>query len=717
MKQTPLPDWMTTNQPQSLDEKFLLLEQKKHLLSATTPPGQYLRSLLREVKQKHQSADEEARKQQPLAFFKPSYEQMLILNIWMYGISFIAIYSANRIGKTTACIINFLLWIFPNCPEWQIFKPYIVDDPNKSNPNNGKKIQVFPRPDIHSIKLIHDTALRRPLSVPAPNPKLPHYHTRNRKFLQWLQKEIPQAFRSPYPRPPWNKGGSIWTGAPDQEHFKKIIMPLWLQYIPSLAVERAVESTREIDLKIPIYRPPNPNSPQSPPQNEREVERYTHWEWIGKSYESKDTKWSSGAVDAIVLTEGLLPDKWKEIKARFKDPSIGSHDFTPYEAANSGAATALAQKIFKGTEPVPLPHFVFTEFSVHSAPRHIISEDKYKNLVNSYQNDAEGPARLEGKFYTSSALVLSNLNRELHLLDWTIEELFARFPNANLYRGIDPGLDHPTACAWGALLPTNQWVIYRMFSERGLSISERAQKIVSLSNNKIGRKRFGPHKEDFYKIEYHPRPSSELITASVIDYHVFKKDENTGRDFSLNYKLAGLTVIPAVTTGPEERALLLDDLLKPNEFTPHILTGCPPGPRVYFLRRSPGILTAILKWEEMYWDRKRSGDDKGQPKDKVPEHGDDELDAVCYLTSSPFKWTRFQPRAIMRDDSEPEPHLAKAQHHSSVLQRLQKRLSNQNTSIDPQDEDNTQPPFSAGVLTPQKREVVIFGDQNLGQED
>lgn len=461
-------------------------------------------------------------------------------------------------------------------------------------------------------------------------------------------------------------------------------MPLFKQYIPAPTLERYTPSEREITLKIT-----------------NKEGRMTCWEMVGKSYESKDTKWASGAVDAIFLTEGVKQDTFKEIKLRFKDPGIGSHDFTPYLPSNSGAASALAQRIAKGTEPLPLKHFTFTKFTVYDAPTHIITDDKRKGLIESFENDPEGVARLSGEFYSSSALILEHLSRDIHLLPWKKKELFQRYPTARLYRGLDPGLDHPCVCVWGALLPTNQWVIYRIFSERGLNIGERVKKIISLSNNSQKKVRFGQSSSDFYQVECHDQPNSELIIATITDFHTFKKDEVTGQSFSLNYLSKGLNIIESSHTRPEERAMQLDDMLAPNQFTPHPITNIPPGPRVLFLKNEPGIMAAFLKWEELYWDRKKSGPNRGLPNDKIPEHGDDELDGVCYLTGSNYRWTSNPPSARLVDDSEPEEHLIEEslllQAHQKYSPAFLQRLQNKNTAARP----------------------VVFGDPNpqFNEED
>lgn len=674
------PAWIT-DPPSSLIDKVRLIKDKQSLMSSPGSKGRFLRNLLKEVEQQHSMMMEQAERMDPLAFFHPSYEQSLVLNSWMYGISFVCIYCANRIGKTTACIVNIMLWIFPNNPKWQIFKPYIVGDPiddplNQNNPNRGARVQVFQRPDISALKKIADALKRRPAHLPVPNPRKPHYDPDNLLILQWLQKEVPSAYSASYPDAPWNVGGTIWFGAPDQDHHEQVMFPLWKYYLPISSQDRYVPSEREISIKVV--------SPTG---------RTTAWELIGKSYESKDTKWSSGAVDIIMLTEGVKPATLKEVKLRFKDPGIGSHDFTPYEPANAGAASALAQRIARGAEKLPLRNFVFTEFSVYDAPAHIISDDKRNGLIESCKDDPEAVARLEGKFFTSSLLILANLSRTNNLLPWSIEEMFERYPTGRIYRGLDPGLDHPTACAWGLLLPTNQWIIYRIFAKSGLPIQSRCEKIIKLSNNAIAKVKWGPGDSDFYCVETHPSSKSEIVCATSCDYHTFKKDEVTDQSYALNYQLAGLNIIESIHMRPEERGQSLDNALLPNQFIPDLRTGVPAGPRVYFLQNSPGIMETFLKWEEFYWERKRSGDDKGAPKDKMPLHGDDELDAVTYLTASPFRWTSWRPSARFESDSEPEDHLA------SSAQTVQRRSTFATIAKE------------AAAAAGSNREVRFFGQQ------
>ena len=69
-----------------------------------------------------------------------------------------------------------------------------------------------------------------------------------------------------------------------------------------------------------------------------------------------------------------------------------------------------------------------------------------------------------------------------------------------------------------------------------------------------------------------------------------------------------------------------------------------PGARVFFLINEPGVDQALSKMESLFWERLQSGPSKGEAKDEVPSHGDDELDATCYLVCAPYTYSSYRPR-------------------------------------------------------------------------
>jgi len=625
-------DWMS-NPPNTLEGKLLLLKERSSTLKSPTHEGTLLRRILQEVEREFEIIHQQARNNNPLAFFKPSYEQALLLNAWVYGISFLLIFTANRIGKTAASIVDKLLWIFPNDPKWPMFTPYID--------HIGRKVNLLPRPHIDTRKRIQ-YALRIIPEEFKPNPRESIFHPQNESYLQWLQTKLPaNSLSGEFPDAPWPRGGVIWQGAQDHDAHKKMIFPEWHKWIPSKSILRYSPDDKELTFEV------------------QSGTRKITWEVYGKSYETKDTKWASGAVDMIGLTEGVPQRIFNEVKLRFKDPGVGSWDYTPYEATNLPGAGKLARDVYTGKEKLPLSPFVFTEFSIRNAPQHIVSKEKREEIISSFENLPEGKARIDGQFFATSSLVLSNLNREINCLTWSKDDLFKRYPNARLYRGLDPGIDHPTACVWAALLPSNVWVVYRILSERGLSIAQRCKRIIELSGNTVSQKRYGSGENDHYLVETHGNSKSEIVTQTFCDYHTFKVDETTGRSYAHHYTINGLVITESTHVSPVQRTQLVDQALLTAPYSPHPETHITPSPKLFFLINEFGVAEFIEKMENYYWPKKLSGEDRGAPKDTLPDHDDDELDGVGYLVGSPVRWTNHGPSARLSQDSEAEFGVAK----------------------------------------------------------
>lgn len=55
--------------------------------------------------------------------------------------------------------------------------------------------------------------------------------------------------------------------------------------------------------------------------------------------------------------------------------------------------------------------------------------------------------------------------------------------------------------------------------------------------------------------------------------------------------------------------------------------------------------------EELYWERFKTGDRKGMPKDEVPKDDDDELDVLGYMVSSPYRHNKYRPQRRMPPDN------------------------------------------------------------------
>lgn len=635
------------NWPTTVERAIEILTARAIYLQANTEEGFKLRELLEWCETKYNETADFLREQHPIAYFKPGYEQSLMLNCWWCGYDFPICFSANRIGKTAGFVINGQLWLLPNNPEWIMFTPYQVgtesdldkygNRENIGNPNTGKWVHVLQRPTLLSIQKLQAFLLENPDLV--GDPYLPYNDepSGNARKFATLQKAVPEAFTPCFPCAPQQEGGTVWLGAPDNAYHKEIVMPLWKQFLPKDCILHWSESDNDLGFTITSKSSTNPKP--------------TVIQFHCKSYESKDTKWSGIAVLGIILTEGLEPSTLDEIKQRIKAGGFASWDYTPYEAANVGKKTALAQKVYEGKEEMPLKRFCFVGFEVENAPDHIIPQTKKHDLVRMWSGKAQGRARLKGLFFSTSPKILSKLDRPFHCLTWSKDELFERFRNLHLFRSIDPGYDHPTACCWAALNSQNVQFIYRFYSESGRTITERCKDIIRMSNNARFKEHWGGPAEFNWR-ECHPRPDSELYTATIADYHTFKADETTGQSLSLRYITEGVPIIPSVTVPPKDRAQKVDNNLDVFDFLRHPVTGKTPGSKLYFLINEPGVGDALEKMEELYWERYKTGDRKGLPKDEVPKDDDDELDALGQIVCAPFIWHTGTPDRVLPPNTE-----------------------------------------------------------------
>ena len=634
MPNDSLPWWH--DPPTDPEMMMLKLEARFHLLRSASEEGQALRRLLKQLDVAYDRALADARDAVPLAFFKPSYEQALMLNAWVFGVTFPVCFASNRIGKTTAFVLNALLWMFPNDPAWVCFQPY--------TDHLGRLVRLLPRPRHRALLPLQKFYLDHPNCAGDPSRSIDDPH--NVPLIETSQRFVPGFFRPAYPAPPISTptNYTIWLGAPDKEWHRSIMMRRWRDWLPPQSIEKWNSTDCAFQVNTRSSTNPHP----------------TLIDVICKSYESRDEKWSGDAVTGIMLSEGFSPEILSEVKNRVAPHAFASWDYTPVEARNIGRKVQLAYRVFKRQEELPLRSYVFTKFRVADAPDHIIPPSKRQDMLRMWANREEGKARIEGDFFSSSRQLLSNLRREHHVLTWTFAELQLHVPSLRFFRSIDPGYDHPTACAWMALAPNNVWYVYRFLSEKGLTIGERARKIIELSHNAREKVAFGLGPNDYYWQEVHPFPDSEAFVLTVGDYHLFQIDQSTGFGMDRNYAKEGLPLVESVHTGPEARALQLDGRLDPKNYPYHThpQTGRTPGAGIYFLVNEPGVSQAYDQMESLFWDMLQGGPNKGLSKDTVPLHGDDELDAVCQLTSAPYVY-HSSLRGVTRTpkDSEPEPDL------------------------------------------------------------
>ncbi len=83
---------------------------------------------------------------------------------------------------------------------------------------------------------------------------------------------------------------------------------------------------------------------------------------------------------------------------------------------------------------------------------------------------------LEGSFDVFEGAILNELNPELHLVD-----PFEVPPELPRYRGLDHGINHPTACVWAAVDYDGNHIVYREHVKSDAVPASNAERILALS--------------------------------------------------------------------------------------------------------------------------------------------------------------------------------------------------------------------------------------------
>jgi hypothetical protein len=585
-------------------------------------PNQW-NAVLASVKSRVELIRKQAEDQNRLAWVQPSYEQSLKLNCWIWGIDYVVDFDANRIGKTAGGVLNCLLWELPNDEQWVIFHWH--------TDHLGRRFKVLRRPPISAVREIRKFIVSAKLSF---DPRLPFDHAENidayNKIAVWINEQVKKKSF-----PPVARKRMIWAGGPDKDWItKEVLMPEFIKWCPKNVVK--VVSQYDCRMVLEFF---------DEKQKKHEVTI------LFKSYDSDDTKWSGGAVDAILLSEGVPRDVFNEVRQRYKYPAYGSWDYTPYEPRNTMGKSALAHSVYKDPSKLPLTPYVFSGFGIVDAPSYILADDKRADLIKNWEGDPQGDARIRGLFYSSSPVVLKHYDPQVHALQMSFEALKAMWAPKPLilFRGVDPGWGHVTACAWMALCPDNSKVIYKFYSKSQRSIEERCQDIIEMSGN---QRLAHPKHANLWKEEAR---RENAIKVTFIDHHTFKTDEVTKRPFAYNYINNGLLVRPSVTVGPKERATLFNGLLQPQKYLPHPESRKPPGSRVYFLINEPGVAEAVNRMTNLFWLTFEKGEKRGLTKDTVQDYNDDELDAACYVACPTLIYSSFFRQIRENNDRQFNP--------------------------------------------------------------
>lgn len=559
----------------------------------------------------------------PIGFFRPSWEQAQVLNSWHpdfepdkapTGYQIVCNFGGKRALKTSATVINTILWMIPNDPNWMVFEPYIDEW--------GREVKVFPRFDWDEWK------------------------RSGRRIFDEGQ-------------PPKSEFES-WHGCVDEGHWKEKVCKEYAKWLPDKFIAR----------------------------RGKDREWYVSDKWFkckdgstvhAKLYGSDQQAWSGKELWLINLDEAPARDKLDE--AIFRTRYL-HWSFTPGDPANIGERSALAREVFDGDYKLPFQaRFFFpkTKFTPHFAiDRELIAQ----RVALAAQRGEMGRVEVEGGFFDSSPRIFTHFKPENNILpvdgemivrairdEVLLDELrrfpwLARFKNANIFRGFDEGLLHPTACSWMALLDTGEKVLFRELEESDASVAERCERIIALSGNKrvelqtkgrlvesdqmlamrFGAEILGDRQREKKTGQRTPRFVEKFVREPVrrtlADSKIFRRDPQYPLDnWTENYSRAGLKLTRPLYLMPEERGDYVNGLFRVDQQRRHLVPGMG-GENNYGcgLYLTNDLVISRKRIEHFLRGQIYSGPRKGEFTGKPQLTGDDLIDSICYCACEKATW-------------------------------------------------------------------------------
>jgi len=559
----------------------------------------------------------------PIGFFKPSWEQAHVLNSWHpdyepeaapQGYQICCNFGGKRALKTSATVINALLWMIPNDPNWIIWEPYVDEW--------GREVRVLPRFKWDEWK-------------------------RSGRRIYDADEPPKQTFES-------------WHGCVDEGHWKEKVCKEYGKWLPDKFIARRGKD-REWYVADKWFKVKHGSTVHA------------------KLYGSDQQAWSGKELWLITLDEAPTRDKLDE--AVFRTRYL-HWSFTPGDPANLGEKSALAREVFDGDYKLPFKaKFLFpkTKFTPGFAIDRELIEQR---VALAGLRGEQGRVEVEGGFFDSSPRVFTHFKPEHNILpvdgetvvrairdELSYEELrkwpwLARLKEANILRGFDEGLLHPTACAWMALLDTGERIFFRELEESDASVQERCERIIALSGNKrvqlqthgnlsekdrmlllrygnellgdqVREKRTGTRTP-----RYVERFVREPVRRTMADSKIFRRDPQYPLDnWTENYSRNGLRMSRPLYLLPEERCDVVNGLFRVDQTRRHLVPGMG-GEDNYGcgLYLTNDLVIMRKRIEHFLRGQFTSGPRRGEYTGKPQLTGDDLIDSASYVACEKLTW-------------------------------------------------------------------------------
>jgi hypothetical protein len=555
----------------------------------------------------------------PLAFFTPTWEQALMINSWAPGLEdeapegyrSCANFGGKRSLKTCGAVINSILWMVPNDPAWRMFSP--MKDP-------------YGRGDY--------VILRRPM------------------FDQWKRRG-----RMVYDdHEPPVQGRSFWHGCSDETAWKTKIEPEYRKRMPLGYIAK-----RGKDLAWNI------------------TDRYFETQWgcrlAGMLYKSDIQSWGGQELHLVSFDEGPPRGVIKEVISRTKYICWA---YTPAEEANTVDRIQVAREVYDGDMQLVGKTKVLKS-SMMKVPDEIIpDEEKNLRFETLSKLGAEGRVAIEGGFFDSSPRVFDLFVRERHVLpigDELVRRAIAgqltpdekrdypwvaeKFEGANIIRGFDEGIAHPSACVWVALLRSGEMVAFRVWSKTQTSIADRCELVIKASGNEVLDQPWNFDEADKAReertgqkvVRRYEVTKAELVRKTYADSKLWKKDPTYPMEtWADHYRRGGLKIEKASNIEPDQRCNFTNGLFRANPSRRHLNPAQQTAENLngYDLYLTDNCTRLILRLERYLWEQLSSGIKKGELSGKPDTREDDEIDAFCYSTNHRLRWVENEEIRAMR---------------------------------------------------------------------
>jgi phage terminase large subunit-like protein len=431
-------------------------------------------------------------------------------------------------------------------------------------------------------------------------------------------------------------------GSYEWSHIKSVVWPRVKEYLP--------------DFELGVYGQTYWKGKNGKPRTSPNFDRMPHIE-LGSgtrlkmhAYSQSQANYESDAYNGFMYDEQPPENIFNAVDERTRTLK-GYHFFTltPHkvEGRSDTGGGGWLQRLFTGEEKNghsiscyntslgDVPDWIYPESEkVKAFEKWIHEPTRTKNTLVL----REGRSRVLGEWHKTSGLVIDNWDMEVHIVDD-----FKLPVDATLYRGLDHGVNNPTACLWAAVTkPDKEWdseiFIYREMYTTGKLINENVSEIIRLSGNSRRRMSdFSDNRSGMQMQMWEEVFNSEKYAASVLDSRSFaSSDSNTGKPYGWIYKSCGLPVKPASGKNHTHWVPIMKSLFHVDYSKNHPYSkGVKGRSKIYIFRSCVNLIREINGW---IYEEYRSGFEGKNMKETPRKKDDHGCTALVYLAQIPLRF-------------------------------------------------------------------------------